>query len=149
MTATLAFAAPPEPDDSVSAPIRSMVEKVLLKPLAAKEQRQSRLSRAMLPATARRVRVLDAAPQKDSEGKRFVTFAVDVRHGWDLDGEEGPDQARWQANEITGCGYPESGEVFIKRKGDYYGAAMLLGKKTNAAALQVCVGQTAQVATTK
>jgi hypothetical protein len=138
MAATLAFAGPPEVDEAAAAPTKAMVEKMLLKPLAAREHRQNRLSRVMQPASARRIRVLDAVPQKDSDGKEFVTFAVDVRYGWDL-GEEPAKAEEWERNEIAGCAYPDSGEVFIKRGEGHYAAAILLGKRTKVAAKQTCV----------
>ena len=146
MAATLAFAEPPDADPSAANPVKVLVEKVLLKPLSVRERQHSRLSRVMQPAAERRVRVRDAFPQKDSEGKEFVTFAVDVRYGWDFGEGAG---GEWQNNDLTGCSYLDSGEVFIKRGEGHYPAAMLLGKRTKVAAKQICVGQPAEVAAAK
>src|SRR5262245_35681359 len=82
---TLVFAGEPAPG-TVVAKAEATVKKELIQPLAAKELQRSRFSRARLPATARRVRVLDAAEKKDEKGQTFVTFAIDAKHGrYDFD----------------------------------------------------------------
>lgn len=115
----------------------------LLQPLAAKERERSRFSRARLPATARRIRVLDAEPKKDDKGQSFQAFAIDARHGWD-DFEElevqpkaAPEKA-WRKDAIVGCVYAATGEVFVKKGEEYRHAAVLLGKKTAAAEKHIC-----------
>ena len=127
-----------------------MVEKQLIGPLAKKEAKRSRFSRAYQPPVARRVRVTDEKALTDSKGAEFMGFAVDVKHGAlddllaDEDGEARPEET-WSKNAIVGCVYPDSGEVFIKRGGKYVGASLLLGKKSSAPE-HVCQGTGAQVA---
>ena len=112
----------------------SLVTERLIQPLAAKERDQSKFSRARLPPSERRVRVLDEKPQQDSAGDTFFSFAVDARHGWaDDDGD-----ASWQKAAITGCVYPSRGEVFIKRGKAFHPAAAAVGKKTKAAPERTC-----------
>ena len=71
-------------------------------------------------------------PSSDSEGRTFFSFAVDARHGFvrsDTDGEAG-----WRIGAITGCVYPDSGKVYVRQGDAYRPAALLLGKKSPAAA---------------
>jgi len=110
----------------------ALVNERLIQPLAAKEREQSKFSRAALPPAARRVRVLDEKPQQDSAGNAFFSFAVDARHGWAAS-EEG-----WKKAAITGCVYPASGEVFIKRGNAFHPAKAALGKKTKPAPDATC-----------
>lgn len=140
LTASLASATPE--DDA-----KAVVQKNLIAPLRAKEERHSRFSRARLPAQVRRVRMLDSEPQKDSQGLEFLTFTVDAKHGYgelDDDGEVKADS--WRKDVITGCVYPQSGEVFVKKGEKLFGAGLLLGKKTSAAAEHVCKAGGEQVA---
>ncbi len=140
LTASLASATPE--DDA-----KAVVQKSLIAPLRAKEEKHSRFSRARLPAQVRRVRMLDSEPKKDSQGSEFLTFAVDAKHGFgelDDDGEVKADA--WRKDVITGCVYPESGEVFVKKGEKLFGAGLLLGKKTSAAAEHVCKAGGEQVA---
>jgi hypothetical protein len=111
----------------------SLVTERLIQPLAAKERDQSKFSRARLPPAERRVRVLDEKPQQDSAGESFFAFAVDSRQGWGDD-----DDANWTKAAITGCVYPGSGEVFIKRGKAFHPAAAAIGKKTKAAPERTC-----------
>ena len=64
-----------------------------------------------------RVRVLESSLTRDKKGRSFVPFAVDVRFGSD-----------WQQNDIVGCAYRESGNLFVKTGGVYRPATFLLGK---------------------
>ena len=57
----------------------------------------------------------------------FVSFAVDSRHGWI--GEDEVTEKDWRRDTFTGCVYPDSGEVFVKRGSAYLSARVLLGKK--------------------
>ena len=59
----------------------AVVEKQLVKPLAEKEARRSRFSRAYIPPQARRVRVVDHERSTDGRGAEFLPFAVDERPG--------------------------------------------------------------------
>ena len=112
----------------------SLVDKQLIQPLAAKDRNQSKFSRARLPPSERRVRVLDEKPQQDSAGDAFFAFAIDARHGWGDD--EG--EASWTKASITGCVYPGRGEVFIKRGNAFHPARAAIGKKTKAAPERTC-----------
>lgn len=125
----LASATPPEAD------ARAVVEEKLLAPLKAKEARQSRFSRAYQPPQVRRVRVLDEVAATDGRGAAFLTFAVDAQHGLLEDDEL---EKAWREDVIVGCVYPESRKVFVKRGEKYFGAGLLLGKKTGAAGEHVC-----------
>jgi hypothetical protein len=112
----------------------SLVSDKLIRPLAAKEREQSKFSRAALPPSERRVRMLDDKEQTDSAGNSFFAFAIDARHGWsDDDGE-----ANWTKSAITGCVYLSKGEVFIKRGKAFHPAIAALGKKTKAAPEGTC-----------
>jgi hypothetical protein len=111
----------------------ALVTDQVVQPLVAKERDQSKFSRARLPPSERRVRVLDEKPQQDSAGETFVTFAIDARRGWAND-----DDAAWTKAAITGCAYPSRGEVFIKRGKVFHPAAAAVGKKTKAAPEATC-----------
>lgn len=93
------------------------VREGLLAPLAEHEASRSRFSRARMPPSERRVRVTQVKPVVDAAGRTFMTFAVDVKWG---------DQ--WHENDIVGCAYTKSGELFVKRGDDFRSAAILLGK---------------------
>lgn len=136
LTSNLASAGP-DPGPSAT----SLVEAQLIQPLAAKERKQSRFSRARLPPSERRVRMANAKPQRDSNGEAFVTFAVDSRGGWD-DSSDAP----WQTATISGCVYPGRGAVFIKRGNAFHPAAAALGKKTTPSPNTTCRSSSDQVA---
>ena len=53
----------------------------------------------------------------DADGRPFVPFAVDVRFGAD-----------WHENDIVGCAYTGSGNVYVKRGDEYRPASFLVGK---------------------
>jgi len=111
----------------------AVVQRVLVKPLAAKEDDQSRFSRARLPAQERRVRV-DGELHKDASGKEYLTFAVDARHGLlPADSQEG-----WRRDAIVGCVYVDGGDVFVKSGDKFRPAAFLLGKNVKPAADAIC-----------
>ncbi|MGE0550320.1 MAG: hypothetical protein AB7O24_03640 [Kofleriaceae bacterium] len=111
-----------------------IVKEKLVQPLVAKERKQSKFSRARLPPQERRIRVVDAQPQLDSTGAAFFAFAIDAKHGW----AEDDSAESWQRAAITGCVYPASGEVFIKRGKAFHPAEAALGKKTKASAETTC-----------
>ena len=50
---------------------------------------------------------------------------------------------------IAGCTYPDRGEVFVKRGDTYPPAALMLGKRTQAAARHICSSENGQVASAK
>ena len=108
----------------------SLVQEKLLAPLAAREKARSSYSRARPPAAERRVRMLDAAAIADAKGGAFVGFAGDARYGRGA--------GRWQEDEITGCVYAATGEVYLRTGHRYRAAGVLLGKTVPPAASHVC-----------
>jgi hypothetical protein len=94
---------------------RRRVEEGIVKPLADTED--DRFSRSRPPPKERRVRVTQASLSSDKLGRGFVPFAIDVRFGSD-----------WRKDDIVGCVYRASGEIYVKRGDQYRPAAFLLGK---------------------
>jgi hypothetical protein len=86
-----------------------------VKPLADLESH--RFSRARPPPRERRVRVPQTTATPDKGGRPFVPFAVDVRFG-----------SEWIENDIVGCAYTGSGDLYVKRGDTYRPASFLLGK---------------------
>jgi hypothetical protein len=119
----------------------ALVHSELLEPLVAKEVGRGRFSRGRLPAQERRVRLLDEQARTDTRGDAFVTFAVDARHGY-----RSGDESQWRKATITGCVYPGSSKVFVKKGTQYRPAAFLLGKNLKAAAAGTCEAGPAQLA---
>ncbi len=109
------FASADEPPPALRAQRR--VEEGLVKPLTEHEANMSRFSRARRPPQERRVRVTQAAASRDKAGRPFMAFAVDVRFAG----------GEWRENDIVGCAYTASGELFVKRGDAYRPAAFLLG----------------------
>jgi hypothetical protein len=105
-------------EPSLSAVVQRKVENGLVKPLADYERNQSAFSRARPVPRVRRVRVTQAAPALDGQGRPFVTFAVDVKFG----------SAEWRENDIVGCAYLKTGDLFVKRGDGYRPATFLMGK---------------------
>lgn len=133
LSAAAAQAASATPPDAATA----VVERQLIKPLADKEGRQSRFSRVYVPPQTRRVRVLDKQEATDGRGAAFLPFAIDERAA--VVGRRAADDERgWRKDAILGCVYPARDEVFIKRGDKFFGATLLLGKKTPAADAAVC-----------
>jgi hypothetical protein len=110
------FASADEP--SLAEWAQHRVEDGLVRPLA--QQESHRFSRARPPPRERRVRVLQTTATPDKSGRPFVSFAVDVRFG-----EE------WQENDIVGCAYRASGDIYVKRGAEYRPASFLLGKNAD------------------
>lgn len=113
-------------DEAPAAVVQRRVEKALLQPLTQKEPHRSRFSRAAMPPGERRVRVTQSAVSIDASGRAYMAFAVDVRYG-----------GEWQENDVVGCGYPQTGALFVKRGDSYRPAEILLGKDVPVAA-NVC-----------
>ena len=111
----------------------TLVNDKLVQPLAAKERDQGKFSRARPAPAERRVR-LEGKPQQDSAGATFLTFAIDERQGW----SDASDDANWNKAKLTGCVYPELGDVYIKRGNAFHPAIAALGKKTKAAPERTC-----------
>ncbi len=159
LSAPLAFATPPEVPPAVTA-AKAAIEKDLVTPLTVKERKQSRMTRSRQPAMARRIRVLGHEPSKDAAGKAFLSFAVDAKYGFDPMDEEliadpalakklsaaEKEEKNWQKDAITGCLYPDSGEIFVNRGGTWYPGTILLGKKGPKPAEGVCRAGAEQVA---
>ncbi len=104
-------------DESLVEWAQRRVDQGLIKPLAEREG-GSRFSRARPMPHERRVRVLSATTLADKSGRQFVPFAIDVRFGG----------GEWQQNDIVGCAYRGSGNLFVKRGDQYRPAAYLFGK---------------------
>jgi hypothetical protein len=100
-------------DDPPAAVLQRRVEKGLLEPLAQQDKERSRFSRAS-PPQERRVRVTQAAVTLDASGRAYMAFAVDVRRG-----------SEWRKNEVVGCGYTQTGALFVKWGDDYRPAEIL------------------------
>jgi hypothetical protein len=66
------------------------------------------------------VRVIQSTVSVDKSGRAFVPFAIDVRFG-----------SEWRKDDIVGCAYRQSGELFVKRGDGYRPAAFLLGKNVD------------------
>ena len=113
----------------------TIVQDKLLTPLARNESMRGRFSRARPPAAERRLRMLDATPVADGKGGAFVGFAVDARWGR---GDE-----PWRENVISGCVYPETGEVYVRYGTRFRAGAALLGKMADPAPEHVCRAVTA------
>jgi hypothetical protein len=113
------FASADEP--SLAEQVQRRVEDGLVKPLAEHESRASRFSRARPVARERRVRVTQTTATLDKTGRSFVAFAVDVKFGG----------GEWQENDVVGCAYTKSGDLFVKRGDAYRPVSVLLGKKVD------------------
>ena len=107
------FASADEP--SLAEWAQRRVEDGLVKPLA--ELEGHRMSRARPPPRERHVRVLQTSATLDKGGHPFVSFAVDVRFG-----------SEWRENDIVGCAYTGSGDLYVKKGDAYRPASFLLGK---------------------
>ncbi len=114
-----AFASADEP--TLAAQVQRRVEEGLLKPLVDLDSRGSRFSRARPMPRERRVRILQATATLDGAARPFVAFAIDVRFGG----------GEWQENDIVGCAYPRTGDLFVKRGDAYRRASFLLGKSSD------------------
>jgi hypothetical protein len=147
VSAMRASASPPASEQQpaatpVAATAEAIVQQELLKPLAKKEAERSRFSRAPLPARLLRARMVDAQAQTDKAGRAFLAFAVDACYG-------GGRQCTWRLDSMTGCVYPQTGEVFVKRGDVYLPGTLLLGKKAQAAAGHVCRATTNDLASAR
>ena len=104
------------------------VREALVVPLAKQEARVSPFSRGRPPPRERRVRALQTTASLDARDRAFVPFAIDVRFG----------TQEWQTEDVTGCVYKKTGEIFVKIGDAYRPSAFLLGKDTGPVA-GVCV----------
>ncbi|HEX5036074.1 MAG TPA: DUF2306 domain-containing protein [bacterium] len=117
---------------------QSVVQTKLLEPLQKKEANRSRFSRAAQPPQARRLRILDDAPQIDGAGRSFLAFAVDESRSFGVGEDQDVAEADWFKNAITGCVYPETGNVLVKLGEVYYASSVLLGRSAPTAPADVC-----------
>jgi hypothetical protein len=124
-----------EAADHLVTSAQSVLQAKLLEPLQKKEEDRSRFSRAVSPPQARRIRILDDTPHTDREGRPFLPFAIDETRSFGV--KEGP-EADWFKNAITGCVYPETGEVMVRLGEVYYASSVLLGRPTPTAPTDVC-----------
>jgi hypothetical protein len=108
--------------------VQTRVEDGLVKPLADYEKSVSRFSRRRMPPQERRVRVTQTTATRDKSGRAFMAFAVDVKFG-----------DEWHENDLVGCAYTASGDLFVKKGDAYRPAAFLLGKNADPAP-GVCQG---------
>jgi hypothetical protein len=104
--------------------VKRRVQDGLVKPLAKQDEGRSRFSRGRPPPRERRVRVIQASTTTDKRGQAFVPYAVDVRFG----------SGEWEKDDIVGCAYRATGELFVKSGEEYRPAAFLLGKDLPAVA---------------
>lgn len=105
-------------DESIIEWVARRVTDEIVQPLAQREG--SRFSRVRQPARERRVRVNQASFSVDKRGREFMPFAVDVRLG----------DNQWRENDIVGCIYRGSGDLYVNR-GGFRPAAFLLGKNVD------------------
>lgn len=121
---------------SLVASANEVIETKLLEPLQKKEAKRSRFSRAASPPHARRIRILDNKAQIDAKGHPFVQFSIDESRFRGVDKEAA--EAAWLKDIITGCVYPGTGDVLVKRGEVFYASSMLLGATTPMAPSDVC-----------
>jgi hypothetical protein len=87
-----------------------------------------KFSRVTPPPTERRVRILQTSATLDKSGRAFLAFVVDIRFG-----------PEWR-NDIRGCVYKDSGDIYVKKGDAYRPAAFLFGKNVEPVA-GVCEGE--------
>lgn len=134
------------PDRTVQARVpagaspQTIVEAKLLQPLQAKDEKRPKFSRAAPPPSARRIRMLDGAPQTDAKGQAFYAFAVDQTYFFAGSDAKEVAEENWQRDSILGCVYPKSGEVIVKMGETNYPASVLWGSSAGAASAETCRG---------
>jgi hypothetical protein len=117
----------------LAAQVQLRVEDGLVKPLTAQEANVSRFSRVRRPPSERRVRVTQTAVSVDKAGRPFMAFAVDVK----FRGGE------WRENDLVGCAYTKSGDIFVKTGDTYRPASFFFGKTAEPVA-DVCKADVAR-----
>jgi hypothetical protein len=115
-------------EPSLAARMQQHIETDFVKPLVAHENDTSRFSRMRRPPQEHRVRMTQTTTSKDQAGRAFLSFAIDGKF-------EGGD---WSQNDITGCVYPEKGDMFVKIGDTYRPASFYLGGAADPVA-GVCV----------
>jgi hypothetical protein len=115
-------------DDTLVDWAKRRVQDGLVTPLAKLEEGRSRFSRGRPAPRERRVRVTQGSATNDARGRAFVPYAIDVRFG----------SGEWVKDDLVGCAYRETGELFVKNGDEYRPAAYALG--TDVPAVEgVCV----------
>ena len=127
--------------DTFVASAKAVIQSNLLEPLQDKEDKRSRFSRAVLPPQVRRIRILDNALHIDAQGQAFVSFAVDESRDIDANSDQDHADTRWLQAAITGCVYPKTGKILVRRGSVYYSSSILLGQKTSIAPPDVCTAR--------
>ena len=114
------------------------IQDQLLEPLKKKEAKRPRFSRAAPPPSARRIRILETVALTDSKGRSFVPFAIDESRSYVAKLDPDSADADWRKDAITGCLYPNSGEIWVKLGETYYASSVLLGTSASTAKDGVC-----------
>ncbi|MEN9581833.1 MAG: hypothetical protein RJA70_4842 [Pseudomonadota bacterium] len=100
---------------------KQRVEQGLIQPLTQSEHKRSKFSRARMAPPQRRVRILQTTYSTDKKGHKFVPFAVDAGYG-----------SEWRNDDIVGCVYQGSADLFVQVGDEYRPAQFLLGKEADA-----------------
>jgi hypothetical protein len=129
------------PSDAFVASAKTVLQANLLEPLKNKEDKRSRFSRAVLPPQARRIRILDNTLRTDGRGQPFVSFSIDESRGFSGSGDKDLADAHWLQDAITGCVYPQTGKILVRRGTVYYSSSILLGQQTPIAPPDVCTAR--------
>jgi hypothetical protein len=101
----------------LSWPGLALADEASLATWARHQAETRRFSRERPGPHERRVRVTQTTASVDKKGHEFLAFAIDVRYG-----------TEWHENDVLGCVYRGSGELFVKNGDAYRPAAFLLGK---------------------
>ena len=96
------------------------IDSGLVKPLREREDSRSRFSRVTQAPRERKVRVLSSSAVKDTQGRGFLSFAIDVRYG-----------KNWKQNYV-GCVYRNTGTIYVAVGNEYRPAEFLLGRNVKA-----------------
>ena len=127
----------PAPDDLHAA---ALVQEKVVWPLEAEYAATSQFGRGRLPPRNVRARMLAAAARGDAAGGAFVPFAIDECRGALKTRKGDGDACEWHRDTLTGCVYPKSGAVFVRRGEETFPAALVHGVKVKAAPAYLCRG---------
>ncbi len=130
VSVALADSLPAPLPDGAGKAVSELIDKQLVAPLAKREGKRSKFSRAAPPPVVRRVRVEETL-LADVHGDRFVRFSIDKRY-------VGADEDDWNEDSVVGCVYPDQRKVFIESDGSYLPARVMLGQDVQAQP-DVCV----------
>lgn len=92
------------------------VNQGLVQPLKKQEEDRSAFSRVIQSPKERRVRILQTRMSHDHKGRTFLAYAIDVRYG-----------DEWKEN-IQGCVYTQTGNIYVDVGDEYRSHEFLLGK---------------------